>query len=138
MTTIALVGCSARKRKVLSQAEDLYIGTLFRLSRLWAERFADRWLIISAKLGIVEPSQLVIPYKLNLKKLSKRERESWVLRTREELRKRVAPGDRFILLAASEYGRCASDIDGCEVVEPMRGLRIGKRLAWLKLSLGGI
>src|SRR5680860_1607691 len=38
-----------------AKAEDAYTGTLFRLNREYAEKYGDRWLILSAKYGFVPP-----------------------------------------------------------------------------------
>jgi hypothetical protein len=36
-------------------AQDAYTSSLFTKSRRYAERFADRWLVLSAKYGFIEP-----------------------------------------------------------------------------------
>jgi hypothetical protein len=36
-------------------ARDAYTGALFRVHRAYAERFADRWVILSAKYGFMDP-----------------------------------------------------------------------------------
>jgi hypothetical protein len=43
-------------------AKDLYRSALFRLSRAWAERYADAWAVLSAYHGVVEPDQVIEPY----------------------------------------------------------------------------
>ena len=36
-------------------ARDAYIGSPFKVNREFAERFADHWLILSAKYGLIAP-----------------------------------------------------------------------------------
>jgi hypothetical protein len=36
-------------------ARDAYIGPPFKLNRRYAERFGDRWVILSAKYGFIDP-----------------------------------------------------------------------------------
>jgi hypothetical protein len=40
-------------------AQDAYTSSLFTKSRRYAERFADRWLVLSAKYGFIEPDFLI-------------------------------------------------------------------------------
>ena len=62
---IALIGCSSKKRAVPSRADELYLGNLFRLSRQWVEARAHvfgGWGILSAKYGLLLPSDVIPPY----------------------------------------------------------------------------
>ncbi|MFB3915761.1 MAG: DUF6884 domain-containing protein [Terriglobales bacterium] len=45
-------------------ARDAYTSSVFKTSRRYAEMFAKRWLILSAKYGFIEPS-FVIPENYN-------------------------------------------------------------------------
>lgn len=63
---VALIGCGKAKRDTTAPAKDLYTGTLFRLARAWAETHADRWLVISAAHGLVEPQRVLEPYDRTL------------------------------------------------------------------------
>jgi len=58
---LVIVPCG--KRKIWDQdpthgpakALEAYMGTLFRLNREYAEKYGDRWLVLSAKYGFVPP-----------------------------------------------------------------------------------
>src|SRR4051794_17641224 len=41
-------------------AQDAYVGGPFKLNRAYAERFGQRWVILSAKYGFIDPA-FVIP-----------------------------------------------------------------------------
>ena len=50
-------------------AKDAYTGAPFRVNRDYAERFAARWLILSAKYGFIDPEFVIPePYNLTFKK----------------------------------------------------------------------
>lgn len=50
------------------RAADAYTGTLFRLSRRYAERFGDAWVVLSAKYGFISPEFLIPgPYDVTFK-----------------------------------------------------------------------
>lgn len=46
-------------------AASAYIGLLFKVNKEFAERFADTWVILSAKYGFIEP-EFVIPGNYNV------------------------------------------------------------------------
>lgn len=61
MANILLVMRGKAKRKTPCYAKDLYLGTPFALKRRLAVRF-DRWYILSAKYGLLEPMRIIAPY----------------------------------------------------------------------------
>jgi hypothetical protein len=80
MTRIALVSCTATKLPRATPARDLYRGTWFSLARAWAETFADRWYILSAQHGLVNPDRVIAPYDAALTRQSSEERTAWAVR----------------------------------------------------------
>src|SRR5262249_36348470 len=51
------------------RACDAYTGPPFRLNCEYARRFGDRWLILSAKYGFVEPQSIIPgPYNVSFKR----------------------------------------------------------------------
>jgi hypothetical protein len=56
-----------------TRAADSYIGPLFNKNKAYAERFADDWLILSAKYGLISPGFLIPgPYNVTFKKRATR------------------------------------------------------------------
>jgi hypothetical protein len=47
------------------QAKDAYSSPVFRAGRRYAEHFAEKWVILSAKYGFLEADQLIEPYNLS-------------------------------------------------------------------------
>jgi len=64
--TLVITSCSKEKLDHPAPAKDLYVGTLFRLVRQYAERNQYDLRIISAKYGLVTPDQKLEPYDLQI------------------------------------------------------------------------
>lgn len=62
MTRIALIACSAAKLPHAAPVRDLYQGQLFRAARRYAEATCDRWYVLSALHGVVDPDQVLDSY----------------------------------------------------------------------------
>lgn len=128
---VALVGCGKAKLDHPAAAEKIYVGSLFKMARAWAIRNTTRWFVLSAKYGLLAPWQIVIPYDAFLPNMSLAERESWASKVGKAVRGQIAPEAEVVLLAGREYG-CFSKFVDNRITEPLRGLGIGRRMAWLK------
>jgi len=42
-----------------TKAEDVYIGPPFKVNREYAEKYGDRWVILSAKYGFIDPGFII-------------------------------------------------------------------------------
>jgi|SRR5579871_1141842 len=131
---VTLVGCGRQKSVRPAQARRLYTGGLFRLAAAWAERHARRWFILSAKHGLVEPDQFLAPYDAYLPALSPSERAALNKGVADRLRALVPPTETIVLLAGAEYAAFAPLVPH-QVVQPLKGLPLGKRMAWLRRQL---
>ena len=71
MATLAIVQCGASKiwkqepRAGFVPAKDAYVSGYFQKNRAYAERFADRWLILSAKYGFWDPDGPIENYNVS-------------------------------------------------------------------------
>jgi cytoplasmic iron level regulating protein YaaA (DUF328/UPF0246 family) len=131
---VALVSCTKAKRSAPSEARDLYISPLFRGMRSYAERNAERWYILSAEHGVLEPNQIVAPYERTLNTMSKAERLIWWQRVEKRLEVLVSHDAEVIVLAGERYRELLVPFlkgRGCRVDVPLRGLTLGRQLAWL-------
>ena len=138
--TVALVSCVGRKRRVPCIAQDLYVSTLFKGMRAFAEATADQWFILSAEYGLLHPDTIVAPYERTLKTMSVSERIVWGERVRGQLQATIGAGAEVILLAGDRYRQPIEAFlreRGHSVVVPMQGLGIGQQLRWLKVANGG-
>jgi len=134
MATLYLVSCVGMKRNLPARAKDLYVSPWFLKARQYVEARSQRWRILSAKHGVVEPDAMIEPYNETLNTMSVRDRKAWSERVLRELRELAAPGDTVVFLAGARYREFlipALATDGVTVEVPMEGLRIGKQLQWL-------
>jgi hypothetical protein len=134
MSTVFLIGCSRRKGSHKTKAADLYTSSLFRKSRMLAEQAADRWYILSAKYGIVDPKDQIDPYDASLNTMSKSERLHWQCMVNSCIGQYVSTGDTVIIIAGQKYRERLVPylIDmGCKVNIPLQGKSIGRQLRCL-------
>lgn len=133
--TVALVACAKTKRKGRHRARDLYCSALFSLSAEYAELHADRWFILSAKFGLLDPDELVTDYEETLKNKGRAEREAWGHRVKAQLRAIGLddPQVTLLWLAGRDYMLPLAGLS-CRQVDPLAGLRLGERLAWLSAN----
>lgn len=125
---VALVGCGKEKLPTKTKAKDLYIGTLFKAARAYAETCFDDWVILSAKYNVLDPEIAVDPYDLQLASFSEDRKAHWRRTTRDELADRYRGLDvAFVGLAGEEY---LSALTGVE--RPLEGLGIGERIRKLR------
>jgi len=134
MATICLVSCVSSKRQESTPAEDMYISPLFGGARLFAKSRFDKWYILSAKYGLLEPHQPIAPYEKTLKSLSKTERLRWAEKVFADLSRHVTAGDRVAFVAGLEYREFLIpklEQLNVNVTVPLQGMSIGKQLQWL-------
>src|SRR5436309_2341755 len=85
MVTIALVGCVKSKRPGRHEAQNLYNSTLLTYSRQYAEANADRWFILSAKHGLLEPKAVIDSYSGTLKNVAPKIKQRWAQMVYEQI-----------------------------------------------------
>lgn len=133
-----LVGCVKEKASHPAPARDLYRSTLFRGRRMFVERSCDQWWILSAKHGLVDPSDTIAPYDVTLKGASRAERRRWSQAVLQSIKTRVrpSPGDIFEIHAGADYrdyGLTAGlKALHCRVDVPTAGMSMGGQLSFYK------
>jgi hypothetical protein len=133
--TVYLVPCVRQKREQACEARDLYVSHLFRMARRFAEASGCRWFILSAEHGLVTPCQMIAPYERTLNAMDVAARRAWGGRVAVQLAEAVPDLSRVVLLAGERYREfLARHLEDCgvEVSVPMKGLRIGEQLKWLR------
>lgn len=140
MRRIALVACAKSKRAGIVAAKDLYVSTLFQLSRQYAERHSDSWYVLSAKYGLVHPDQEIQTYDLTLKGAGVQAQRDWAKRTLAQFKAAgLLSGEIELLwLAGQDYQReLRALLGGVPQVDPLKGMTQGVRMSWLKRHLAG-
>jgi hypothetical protein len=135
---IGLVGCSRLKADRPLPARELYVSPLFRAARAYAERRygPERWLILSAQHGLVDPETVLAPYDLTLRQLSAAEREAWGDWVAVELTDRFPAGTVLWFHASALYRMAIARAVAHQVRAPLAGLCIGQQLAWYRRHNG--
>lgn len=110
--TIGVIACGNNKRSTACRARDLYIGTIFRANRAWIVRNCERWVILSAKYGVLEPDQVVEPYDATLKQLTPADLAVWQAATGRQL-SAMFPGAFFLILGGTQYRGALNGLPHC-------------------------
>ncbi len=115
-----------------TRAKDAYTGAPFKVNRRFAERFATRWVILSAKYGFIEPDFLIPePYNLTFKKRHPDLVTPASLRDQVEKLQLAAHPD-VIVLGGKEYQKAARQAlsgTGVNLHFPFAGLPLGMAMA---------
>src|ERR1700731_892936 len=82
--SIILVACCGPKLAEPAPAADLYVSSLFKKARTYAER-RGRWFILSALYGLVDPREEIAPYDVTLKKVPAQKRREWGQKVRAQM-----------------------------------------------------
>jgi len=132
---IGLVGCVKSKRPGSAPARDLYTSPLFRGRKRWVERTCDRWFVLSALHGLVEPARELPPYDTTLKDASVAERYAWSDRVLRDLQRTLGNlrDFEFEIHAGREYAEFGLESGllsaGAIVGRPAEGLGLGEQLS---------
>jgi GNAT superfamily N-acetyltransferase len=129
---VGLVACCGKKLSGHHAARDLYQSALFRKSRQWVEANCDRWLILSAKYGVVDPETEIEDYDQTLNAMPIGERHAWSECVAAQMHALTDASDEIVILAGSRY---CGWTDGFAVQRPLAGLGIGKQLQLLTRSI---
>ncbi|MFZ9077499.1 MAG: DUF6884 domain-containing protein [Alphaproteobacteria bacterium] len=140
---LILISCCGKKLSGRHQSQDIYQSTLFKLSKKFAEQHGKDWAILSAKHGLVRPSQEIEDYDLQLSKAPSFRKEMYRFNVAKKLREigssnfqENASRMSVAVLAGRHY---LEPFYGSPSVRhwfhlsfPLDGLQIGERLNWLK------
>ncbi len=136
--TVALVSCGKSKLPHAAPARDLYTGQLFRAARAHVEAQGWPWWILSAKHGLLHPETIITPYDVTLTTMKHEQRRAWAERVLGQIAQEVPPDSTVAILAGVAYHEfLLHPLQRTRTVQiPMRGMGIGKQVAWLKSQTG--
>jgi cytoplasmic iron level regulating protein YaaA (DUF328/UPF0246 family) len=133
---IVLISCGSQKLDKKTKAENLYTGTLFKLSLQFAKKQKhDEIFILSAKHGLLGLNDEIEPYDVTLNNMPEKDRKSWADGVLKQLNNKFSlKNDHFIILAGSLYRQfLLPELYSYEI--PLEGMSIGKQLRCLKRKL---
>lgn len=131
---VVIAQCTDSKRDGTHAARDLYDESLyFQRQREYAEAVADEWFIQSALYGLLHPDDVVDSYDKHAKDVD--DAEAWAAEIADELADAIPDTAVVELLGGKAYADPLTpelEARGFEVLEPLRGQRIGTRRKSLK------
>jgi hypothetical protein len=121
------------KRKA-TRAEEAYTGAPFKVNKAFAQKFADKWVILSAKYGFIEPS-FSIPenYNVSFNDTATNPIDPSELKIQMK-KKGLANYNVVIALGGKNYTKIVKEIfvGYAKVIAPTEGLPIGKAMKLVK------
>lgn len=135
---IALVSCTKLKQEYSCEAKDMYLPSqLFRKARNYIEQNNyDIWFILSAKHGLLKPTDIIEPYNITLNTMKKNEIVEWSYRVYDQLCKFELYQVDFY--AGEKYRKyLISLLEEKDIIcnIPMKRMGIGQQMQWLKERL---
>jgi hypothetical protein len=115
------------------KASRTYSGAPFKVNKAFAEKFAGKWMILSAKYGFIEPD-FIIPrnYDVSFNKPQTRPISMSRLKQQAE-EKALRQYDLVITLGGKNYVDIVKEVfEGSRVIAPAEGLRIGSAMHRVK------
>jgi hypothetical protein len=117
-----------------TKARSAYIGAPFIVNKTFAEKFADKWVILSAKYGFID-SDFVIPENYNTAFKNPSTNPISVNALRKQVKeKNLQNYDFVVALGGEDYLRMIKQAfqDVSKVIAPAQGLPLGKAMSHVK------
>lgn len=135
--TIYLISCSKTKLTARTQAKNMYTSELFKTSYNYALLNNGDVFILSAKHGLLEPSDIIDPYDNTMNGKDRDEKVSWSRSVLGTLISKRIEGAVVILAGKNyyQYLKPMLESSGYIVELPLDGLGIGQRLKYMKDKL---
>lgn len=143
MKKLVIVQCGGKKIWINNpylgavEARDAYTSPYFKKNRAYAERFSDRWVILSAKYGFLDPDDKITDYNVSFKQKKSQPISISDLRN-QVFTKALNTFNEVVVLGGQEYLEAVEEAFkgiNCKVLSPFEGLKIGERLSALNKVL---
>ncbi|EMR75694.1 hypothetical protein MBGDF03_00942 [Thermoplasmatales archaeon SCGC AB-540-F20] len=119
------------------EAKNAYTSPYFQKNRLYAEKIGDKWMILSAKYGFIEPSEQIENYNVTFKQ--KKTNPITFNELKDQVKtKKLNQYDKIIVLGGKEYLYAIKEAfqdTNCNIESPFEGLTIGIRMSKLNEEL---
>jgi len=130
---IGLISCVSKKKPYPAKAKELYDSPLFIKAKEFAEKRLDKYYILSAKHGLLDPDQVIDPYDESLDKKDVNTRKIWAKEVFEKLVPLLGDNDKIVLLAGKLYRQFLEELikkNNIPYKVPLCKYRIGEQLKW--------
>tara|TARA_R100000152_G_C6779379_1_gene210950 strand:+ start:867 stop:1280 length:414 start_codon:yes stop_codon:yes gene_type:complete len=126
---IGIIGCGSKKQIKKCRAEDMYLGSFFKMSTSIVKKTTERYFILSAKYGVLNPSDIIEPYELKITDLKTEQYRRWIFQNSKRLQQLINKNETIYSLASDRYNNALYQFN---VYAPMTGLTMGYRNSWLR------
>lgn len=134
---IALISCCKQKREELCMAKDIYISPLFKYSLKYIiQHNYDKYYILSAKYGLLQPDIYIEPYDNSLISMPKNDRVRWGISVSNDIYRLIKEGSTIDIYGGKLY-YCNLDLSAYDVNIIFGNMGIGQRLKYLKNNIDG-
>jgi hypothetical protein len=113
---------------------EAYTGAPFKVNRSYAEKSGDRWVILSAKYGFIEPSVPITMYEVTFKKRSTNPVSVATLK-KQAADQGLLDFDHVVVLGGKEYRSVIEQAyagTDSHLTFPFSGLTVGKAMRAIK------
>lgn len=118
----------------LVRSKHAYTGAPFKVNKEFAEKFADRWMILSARYGLIDPDEPIMDYEETFLRPGPNTIKLHVL-IQQIIDKDLLCFRRIICLGGKAYQEKAAEAFGTfgvKVEFPTSGMPIGKSMGFVK------
>ena len=119
-------------------AREAYTGAPFKVNREYAEVVGNRWIILSAKYGFIEPATPILQYEVTFKRKNTNPVSIATLR-KQVADLGLADCDHVIAIGGKEYRAAVEQAFSGSAVKltfPFSGLPVGRAMRAAKQALG--
>ena len=144
VSTLVVVPCG--KRKIWdrystvgpTKAKDVYIGAPFKVNRKYAEKYSNRWVILSAKHGFIDPD-FIIPGNYDVTFKDPSTKPISLRELKEQIKQKALDSfDTVVVLGGRDYaGVVCNAFSGLEVKikAPVAGLPLGRAMGTVRKAI---
>jgi len=144
MYGLVVVPCGKRKiwdrypKAGPTKAKDVYIGAPFKVNREYAEKYGDRWVILSAKYGFIDPD-FVVPRNYNVTFRDASTDPIGVIELKEQIKhKTLDTFDKLVVLGGRDYAdvvsQAFSDLE-VKIKKPVAGHPLGRAMGMVRRAI---
>jgi hypothetical protein len=136
---IALISCTKLKHDFECKAQDMYLpSNLFSKAREYVENKGyDKWFILSAKYGLLDPNELIETYNVTLNNMKANEIKEWSVGVFDKLIQHSPTHIDFY--AGEKYRKYIIpllEMKGVDYNIPLKGLGIGQQMQYYNQNRG--
>lgn len=127
---LAVMNCASKKLSYTAPAKELYTGTVFKVIQKYCETNFRYYCIISAKHGMLLPTDIIDPYELYIADLDTCQQQTLFKECAKKIKKTFPQCDQLYFYTTSQYSLLADYVDGT-VYFPISHLHGRQKLHYL-------